>query len=131
MNEGKDGKGGRMLLVIRPEQMRIMAANAMRSMLTEHAISAHDAAAMDPAALEERVSAVVRLCDEYGVERTADQLKIMDLSLVFGADWRSPDCQWLAEGMRDPSVRDPSVRVGRLWRRALRRLSREASCPSP
>lgn len=120
-----------MLMVIRPEQMRILASQASRSMLTAHAISAHDAAAMGPAALAERVSAVIRLCEEYGVETTADQMKIMDLSLVFGADWRSPDCQWLDEGMRDPKVPDPSLRVGRLWRRALRRLAREASCPSP
>jgi hypothetical protein len=49
----------------------------------------------------------------------------MDLAMIFGADWGLPETAWLDQGMRDPTLAEPSLRLRKLWRRALRRLSRE------
>lgn len=120
------------MLTIRREQMRLLASEASRAILIEHACTAHAAAvaARGREALEETATAVIRLCERYGLRTNADAVRMMDLALVFGADWQRPELRWLDEGLRDSAVAEPGLRLRKVWRRALRRLARETVCPS-
>ena len=120
------------MLTIRPEQMWALSSNASRSILLEHAKTAHAAAAnsMGQRALEATATAAVALCIRYRMESTADQLRIMDLAMVFGPDWQLPHLQWLDEGMRNTAITDPGLRLRKVWRQALRRIARETEWPS-
>ena len=114
------------MLVIRHDQMRALSIKASRTTLIEHARSVHAeaAAALGDPGLGALVTRVVEMCSEYGLESTADQVRLLDLAVVFGADWQLPELRWLDEGMRDPRMPDPTLRVRRAWRRALRHLAR-------
>ena len=117
-------------MTIRPEQLNALAMTSNRGLLTEHAWANHAAAAgvLGNAALRRTVDAVITRCIQYRLERTSDYLRVMDLVMVFGADWEDKELQWMDEGMRDTRIADPGLRLKKLWRQALRRLAAEAEC---
>jgi len=115
------------MLTIRAAQVHALTAVVSPGLLLDHAQAAHSdaAAALGAAKLKAVGAEVVRRCGEYGVEQTDDQLRLMDLAMIFGADWQGPDAAWLDHGMRDATVPNAALRVRKVWRAALRRLARE------
>ncbi|MBK8694217.1 MAG: hypothetical protein IPN17_18510 [Deltaproteobacteria bacterium] len=115
------------MLKIRNSQLASLNALVSARLLLAHAQSAHAdaAAALGAAKLRSAIDEVVRRCGEYGVAETADQLRLMDLAMIFGADWQRPETAWLDAVLRDPAIADPRLRVRKAWRTALRRLARE------
>lgn len=114
------------MLTIRHAQLPALTRPLRQAALVRQARAAHAAraAALGPAALEAVADVVLQRCIDHRVEDLTDQLRMMDLAMAFGADWQQPDLAWIAQGLADPQMPDPTLRVRRLWRRALRQLAR-------
>jgi len=115
------------MLKIRAAQLYTLNAVVSPKLLLNHALTAHAgaAAALGAVKLKAAVAEVVRRCGEYGVDQTDDHLRLMDLAMIFGADWQRPETAWLDQGMRDATIPNATLRVRKVWRAALRRLARE------
>ncbi len=115
------------MLKIRTAQIHTLSAVVSHKLLLTHAETVHAgaASALGAVKLKAAVAEVVRRCGEYGVGQTDDQLRLMDLAMIFGADWQRPDVAWIDQGMRDPTITNATLRVRKVWRAALRRLDRE------
>ncbi len=114
-----------MLLKVRDAQKAVLGADSSRALLVAHARAAHAEAvkALGDAQLKRVVDEVVRRCVEYGVATTREQLRLMDLALVFGLDWQSAETSWLDAILSDRREPDATIRVRKAWRTALRRLA--------
>lgn len=116
------------MLTIRTAQFPPLTRPLRHAALVRQALGAHAAraAALGPAALDDLAEVVLQRCVEHRIEDPADQRRVMDLAMVFGVDWQQPGLAWIAQGLADPQLADPTLRVRRLWRRALRHLARGA-----
>jgi hypothetical protein len=114
------------MVIIRKEQMNVFArpvAADLACRIRTHVTRTFPAQcdALGEAEVRRRVRAGIARARGYGLQSHYDILRFVDLLFVLGPDFDSdPDLPWAKEILTDPSARDGSERLDRLYEKTRR-----------
>ena len=63
---------------------------------------------------------------QFGLRAHRDLLAFLDLAITFGADWSTPETNWLRDGLTNPKLGSHTARLARLRRQVIYRLEAAA-----
>lgn len=123
------------MLTLRDEQVDVLQADQLtrfRRSARKH-LEAHFApelAGRSAYEIEAIIRRGIRLGRSYGVREPWAWLKLIDLLVVFGADFESrPESDWVRNILNDTTVGSPERRVRLLMKEAQAHLRRHARTP--
>jgi len=90
-----------MTLTIRPSQLDALQRSALLANLAD--FSAH-AQQFHGQVSDAIVRQAVEQAWQFGLRAHRDLLAFLDLAIIFGADWSTPETQWLRDGVTNPKL---------------------------
>ena len=119
------------MLTIRREQMAVFRGPALRT-FEDHVIVHLDKCfpgqtkALGEPNVRETIQYGIRRAASYGIVAERDVCKYIDLMIVFGRDFdKDPRQPWAQSVLNDRRLKDPSTKVGRLYKELRKHHVRE------
>ena len=112
-----------MTLTIRPSQLEALQRSALLANLADFTAHAQQFHGQVSDAL---VRQAVEQAWQFGLRARRDLLAFLDLAVIFGANWSTPETQWLHDGLNNAKFGSHTARLARLRRQAIYRLEAAA-----
>jgi hypothetical protein len=115
------------MLTIRKEQIRVFDEMAMKQFIESMVIHVkkhfpEESKLMDDEQLKNHVRNVISTGKKYELVSERDICKYLNLSMHFGKDFdKNPENEWMITMLMDGSEPNPSIRINKLYKEALKR----------